>query len=839
MNLRAQQFLLALAAWPLLAIINSEAQAQIYFRIRSPDIIQQEQSFTRYTIDAGVLTFDAGSNTVTESSGVFTLAIAGGEIFNADDYVDAPGFTIPSANDFVLIARVTADSCTAACAFQKVGWMIRDDVTAPGSQMYTWWRGDVGLRHTIRSTLDGNAFHDAPNPSNDPQPVPFWLMLRCDRAIPSCKSYFFASGSDPGTDPDVNWNFSRELTDTDFGVSWVDTGDIFALLVATPDDTADAGYTASATIDNVSVTFPVLDHAAPAPPIVGLSAASYSVNEDGGSVTLTIERTGSGAGALAVDYTTSDGTAIAGTDYTTKTGQCNWTDSETGTCVTADAGDEFTVAITDRDGVTQGNQEFAGTISISSGADTLATSLATVTIVDQDEAGGEGPVFPTQTCAYEAVLPELCLFGADWGDLSAVTWHFCEIAEATKAAWDACVNDTWAGYRLVYFSTSGEIDIGELAIIGDSNLYIAGQTAPSPGIWLRGTRLRINCGSNGACDNIAIAHIGMFGKVLTADWDVGDAFQFNTQEASPQSDILLINSAAYWGSDELINTRGTNGAGFFQNIFAEPMRDAGRPEVPHNFAFLSNGLADLSIQRNVFAHSRGRNPRCEADDVDISNNIIYNAIASIDLFNDGNPAGNTETNVESNLFVTGPDSSAQLPIRTEAQNAGSDVYPAGNCGVGYGDGTQTALTDGAGGATIVGARIANAHPAGLVVEGIAGCGAQNEIDFANLVMDCAGPRPSERTGDAADEITETLANITARLTGVGDQGVYIDHGDVSAITFTIAENAVNHAVTTCGGNTIPTGDPNGTVGVYINNALDWAACWHEQVTPAKCGQVRP
>lgn len=817
-------------------IINSEAQAQIYFRVQSPDVPQQEESFTRYTIDAGVLTFDAGSNTVTESGGVFTLAIAGGEVFNADDYVDALGFTIPSANDFVLIARVTADSCSAGCTIQKVGWMLRDDIAAPGSQMYTWWRGDVGLRHTIRSTLDGNVFHDAPNPSNDPQPRPSWLMMRGDRAIPSIKTYHYPFGSDPGTDPDVNWIFSRELTDADFGTSWVDSGDIFALLVSTPDDGGDAGHTSSATIDNVSVTFPALDHAAPAPPAVDLSAASYSVDEDAGTVTLTIIRTGSGAGALAVDYVTSDGTGVAGIDYTAKSGQCNWVDAETGTCATADAGDEFTVTITDRDGVTQGNTEFTGTISINSGADALGISTATVTIVDKDETDPQAPGFPAQTCTYDAVLPGICSFGADWGDLSAVTWEFCEVATPTKAALEACIDDDPSpNYRLTYFSTSGEIDIGTRIDITGSNHYIAGQTAPSPGITLRGNRLLISCNLNAACDNIAIAHIGIFGKVLTNAWNLGDIYDIDHNSGAPGTDFLIINPAAYWSSDENVQALDHTGIGFFQGVIAEPMRFPGRPDAPHDFNVLLRSTSDVSMQRNVFAHATGRNPRSKMDDADFSNNVTYNARVHVDIAEGNN---DTESNVEGNLFISGPGSSGQKPIRTSQSTAGSEIYVADNCAVGYTDDTQDDMVNGG---NIVGARLANAHPAGLVVEGIAGCGAQNEIDFANLVMDCAGPRPSERAGDAADQITETLDNITARLTGVGDQGDYVDDVDVSAITFTIAENTVDHTVTACpGGTTIPTADPNGTgAGIYIVKALNWAACHHENVTPPKCGQVRP
>ena len=840
MKLRVKHLIFLILALSFLTV-----EAQIYFRVHSPDVIQQEQSFTRYTIDPGVLVFDSGSNTVTESGGVYTLSIAGGEIWNEDDYLDAPGFTIPSASDFVLIARVITDACPATCDNWKSGWMIRDDIAAPGSQMYYWTRIEAGLRHTIRSTLDGIAANDTPNPSSSTEPLPFWIMLRCDRDVPSCRSYYYPFGSDPGTDPNINWTFDRELTDTDFGVSWVDTGDIFALLAVTPNDSLDLGETATSTFDNISVTFPALDHAAPAPPIVGLSATSYSVNEDAGPVTLTITRTGSGAGTLAVDYTTSDGTAVAGTDYTTKSGQCNWTDSETGTCATADAGDEFVVTITDRDGVAQGNTQFTGTISISSGSDTLATSVATVTISDQDQ--GEDPVgFPTQTPSYEALIYGVAGFGADWGDLSLQTWHFCEVATATVAALNACIETTWTGCRLVYFSTSGIIDLGNNGALlrsEDNCLYVAGQTAPSPGIWISGTNFGVNCNRSGGCDKIAFAHIGHFGEVMTSGhsskgdiWLLGGGDDLNTN-------IALFNMSGFWATDETGSiSRNTQGVLWFQSILAEPLQNSGHPDsTTHNYIMLlasdsnDENVEDVSLQRNVFAHGRSRQPLTSTDDFHMSNNVIYNWQSSATRLRAKYAA---EHNIEGNLYIAGPDTGSTLPITESSAglSGAATVYIAGNCAVGFSDSTQSQLFSGFPNES---SRIANAHPPGVVVDTISGCSTQSEKDFADLVMDCAGPRPAERAGAGATEITDMLATITARLNNTGGQGAYIQAGDISAPVVTV--NTVDHTAVACpGGTTIPTADPNGTgAGIYINKALSWAQCHHENVTPAKCGQVAP
>src|SRR5262249_38306067 len=50
------------------------------------------------------------------------------------------------------------------------------------------------------------------------------------------------------------------------------------------------------------------------------SAAGYSVNENQGTATITVSRTGGSAGSVSVDYAATSGTAIAGSDFTAVSG---------------------------------------------------------------------------------------------------------------------------------------------------------------------------------------------------------------------------------------------------------------------------------------------------------------------------------------------------------------------------------------------------------------------------------------------------------------------------------------------------------------------------------------
>src|SRR5262249_22312127 len=54
---------------------------------------------------------------------------------------------------------------------------------------------------------------------------------------------------------------------------------------------------------------------APQPGSLQFNAGSYSLLENGGSLTVTVTRTGGASGAVTVHYATSDGTATAGSDY--------------------------------------------------------------------------------------------------------------------------------------------------------------------------------------------------------------------------------------------------------------------------------------------------------------------------------------------------------------------------------------------------------------------------------------------------------------------------------------------------------------------------------------------
>ncbi len=109
------------------------------------------------------------------------------------------------------------------------------------------------------------------------------------------------------------------------------------------------------------------------------NSATYSVNEGAGIATISVARTGGITGAVSVQYSTSDGSATAGQDYTATSGTLNWADGDSSVKT-------FTVAITD-DPLNEANETVNVVLSKPGGGATLGNqSSAVVTIVDDDQA---------------------------------------------------------------------------------------------------------------------------------------------------------------------------------------------------------------------------------------------------------------------------------------------------------------------------------------------------------------------------------------------------------------------------------------------------------------------
>jgi hypothetical protein len=114
------------------------------------------------------------------------------------------------------------------------------------------------------------------------------------------------------------------------------------------------------------------------PSAVSFSSAAYSVNEGGGSIAVTVLRSGNNtaAGTVTVGYATSDGTALQRTDYIIASGVLTFAPGE--------ISKTFTVLIVD-DLYVESNETINLTLSNATGGAALASpQTSTLTIVDND-----------------------------------------------------------------------------------------------------------------------------------------------------------------------------------------------------------------------------------------------------------------------------------------------------------------------------------------------------------------------------------------------------------------------------------------------------------------------
>jgi len=115
-----------------------------------------------------------------------------------------------------------------------------------------------------------------------------------------------------------------------------------------------------------------------------LSDASYSVDENVASLSVTVTRSGGSAGQVSVDFSTADGTAVEGEDYAAASGTLVFTDGEMSR--------NFDVTILD-DSLYEGDEGFSVTLGNVLGGASLGTPVSAAVTILEDDQGPE----PTDT----------------------------------------------------------------------------------------------------------------------------------------------------------------------------------------------------------------------------------------------------------------------------------------------------------------------------------------------------------------------------------------------------------------------------------------------------------
>ena len=232
-----------------------------------------------------------------------------------------------------------------------------------------------------------------------------------------------------------------------------------------------------------------------------------------------------------------------------------------------------------------------------------------------------------------------------------------------------------SGPRVCVFEVSGTIENEGYLRIRNPYITIAGQTAPSPGIMLKGTTLNIGT------HDVLVQHLrvrpGDEGGVEGENRD-GIAIATNDGEGY---NIVVDHCSVSWGIDENIQFwyAGLHDITVSNCIISEGLDDSLHPDAPHSKGLLVGRDEDnLSIINNLFAHNYARNPVLYNSGTAVINNLIYNP-KEVAISAAGSP-GPVVASVVGNVVIKGENSGRYVDY---ALSIGNHIWaPWYNDGVG-------------------------------------------------------------------------------------------------------------------------------------------------------------
>jgi hypothetical protein len=233
-----------------------------------------------------------------------------------------------------------------------------------------------------------------------------------------------------------------------------------------------------------------------------------------------------------------------------------------------------------------------------------------------------------------------------------------------------------SGPRVCVFEVSGTVHVTSDIIIRNPYLTIAGQTAPSPGITIRGA------GVNAATHDVLIQHL----RVRPGDAAVGPApvnrDGFKCEAVNGDSyNIVFDHVTASWSTDELLSVWGSSTGHVHDvtirnSIFSEALNDSISPDGPHPAGpIIGYHTSRILFASSLLAFNGWRNPlvRDDTTDVMVINNMLYGTRGyssdQIDFGSRG--AGNVpmRASVQGNHFVLAPGQRAINTIEVRVDTA--------------------------------------------------------------------------------------------------------------------------------------------------------------------------
>jgi hypothetical protein len=191
------------------------------------------------------------------------------------------------------------------------------------------------------------------------------------------------------------------------------------------------------------------------------------------------------------------------------------------------------------------------------------------------------------------------------------------VSEPTRAALARAVNQPVD--RVIVFECSGTIDLqGERLEVLQGNCWIAGQTAPDPGITLTRGDVAIYG------DDCVVQHL----RVRPGDAGKETGWEPDGIRTGDGTDNAVVDHCSIsWSVDENTSPGYESDRTTYTNcLVAEPLRDATHPKGEHNYSMLvGNNAKRVTVAGNLFVDGVDRNPRLKegTDSVVVNNGVFH------------------------------------------------------------------------------------------------------------------------------------------------------------------------------------------------------------------------
>jgi len=396
--------------------------------------------------------------------------------------------------------------------------------------------------------------------------------------------------------------------------------------------------------------------------------------------------------------------------------------------------------------------------STATASPTTSTTTTTTPTTTTSTPSTTTTAYPTQgNTGGLPVIPGASGFGINTkAGRGGTVYRVTNVNASGTGSLKACIDATVP--RVCVFETSGTIRLTSDMIINNPYITIAGQTAPSPGITIRGAGLVIST------NDVLVQHL----RVRVGD--VSDNPDTDRDAVAVVADrrnvynVVVDHVSVSWGTDELFSTWAGNSYKIYDvtvrnSVFSEALNYSIHSKGEHSAAFLVGvGTTRFTGVNNVLGYSAWRNPliRDDCTDVMMVNNFIYRTRgARTDQINFGDRGpGNLamRASVVGNNFVLAPGLSATNTISINS-NAPSSVtlYQKNNLGPRYSSTNAWAVVD-------LGGRSQSSVEAGSPPIWAPGVVAMDAADVEAYTLQYAGARPADR--DAVDK--RVIANLRAR-----------------------------------------------------------------------------